>query len=148
MVKRFSISIDDWIAQTYLSEPTHNQSAYISKLIVAGSEALLKDPDLTNKSRIIQLLTAKEELERENKQLKYKITQLQDRVRPQGRVLNPDTENDEFKTCISCKTGINLTKGQKGVTYYKFNAGLVCKTCYNQYLQEKFSEWSRPEALK
>lgn len=75
MVRRFSISISDWVFNTYLKDEENNRSALIEGLIVEGAEARLKGKT-SEKSKVLAL---KEELDKErqnNKRLQGTINRL------------------------------------------------------------------------
>jgi len=75
MTKRMSISISDYVYDSYLSEVTDNRSAWIEKLIVLGSESVMNhEPSL--KQRTFQLMQQNEVAKKEIQNLKLQIENL------------------------------------------------------------------------
>jgi hypothetical protein len=73
MTKRISISIPDYLYDSYLSEFVgKNLSVHIQKLIVMGSDAMIENQD-TTKSKLIKLTNENQILYDEVRKLKLQI---------------------------------------------------------------------------
>lgn len=72
MTKRLSITVSDFVFDTYLSEKYNNRSQFIEKLIVLGAESMLGEHE-NYKARYLKLLQEKTDADSEIKALKLKV---------------------------------------------------------------------------
>jgi hypothetical protein len=102
MSHKLTITLRDWIFNTYLSEPTNNLSAKIEDLIVKGAESIING-DNTNKSRMIILSQQNLELINENKKLNLELGKYKEHYKN----YDPELEAKEAIARGAINAGIN-----------------------------------------
>lgn len=95
--KRLSITVSDYVYETYLQEYNGNRSEYIEQLIQIGSETMLNQ-DKSLKVQLIQLLKDKSILEQDNRNLKLQFENLKikhnKRLQKEFKFYNVNTEEE------------------------------------------------------
>jgi len=71
-MKRLTISVSDWVYNTYLSNFSGNRSRYIEEYFIKGFELTIGDKDIL-KQKVITLQKLNVELENTIKELKGKL---------------------------------------------------------------------------
>lgn len=72
MTKQITITLRDWVFNTYLSGPTINMSSKVEDLIIKGAESEIGSYE-TSKSKILDLIKSNKQLSEEIKNLKLQI---------------------------------------------------------------------------
>ncbi len=130
-VKKFSISIPDYIYQKYLIDISENRSKFIEEMFVRGIEA--EAGELQDfKTKYINLTKELRDQAEENKKLSIQLGRFKE-LHKKAK-LRQEFLYDDCDKCIECG-GYIEGGGQK------FHNGTVCKPCYSTANLEKMKKW-------
>jgi len=100
MAVKKSVTFDEFIWDTYLSDYKGNFSKHIQRLVVLGYEGLMNKQDQLMK-RAITLVNQNEELEKENKLLRSKLSNLEGKLKK--GTMNFELSSKDIEILEECK---------------------------------------------
>lgn len=136
---RFTISLDDWVVNTYLQD-TDNRSSRIQELIIKGYEVEEEGIEKT-KRRVLFLNEELNKKDQEVAKLKQHIGRLESDIKkgPKNRELAEYNKiSDSAVFCKFCN-GIISEDAKR----YKMPNGICCQTCFMN--SNKSDEWGLKE---
>jgi len=141
MTHQFSITVSDFIWESYISETTGNRSAWISKLICLGAESMAGNPEAT-KQRVLILIQENNNLSEEIKKLNLETARLKGQLEKYStdpkkiEKLQKIEEQQKLPKCINC--GNVFIDDAKRIS---FPMGQVCKACFHTAPKDKRKQW-------